>query len=317
MQKAIDEAYRRILPHVRRTPCKASTALGRAVGSEVFLKLENLQESGSFKMRGVANKVLSLTEEESARLLVAASTGNHGMAFAHAVRSFGLRGKLFLPRTTAAVKLEALRGTGIPFDLIGDDCVEAEAHAAAFARENGGVWVSPYNDPEVIHGQGTVAVELTEQIGTVDTVLVPVGGGGLISGVAGYLKAVDPSVTVLGCQPGNSCAMWRSIQAGEIVSSEESPTVSDGTAGGIEPGSVTFDLCRELVDEFILLDEEEIVHAIRFVHEHEGMAVEGAAALSVAALLRDDGRLAGRRVVAIVSGGRIDEATLRRIGVAP
>ncbi len=279
MRAVIEETSRRIAPHVCRTECRSAPALSDKVGAEVHLKLENLQDSRSFKLRGVINKILSLSEADSQKLLVAASTGNHGAAFAHALQLFGLRGKLFMPKTSAAVKVENVRSTGVPFDLVGEDCIEAEAHAAAFASSGGHVWISPYNDLEVVQGQGTVAVELMEQLGNIDAVLVPVGGGGLISGIACYLNAVDPSIEVIGCQPLNSCVMYESIKAGEILDIESLPTISDGTAGGIESGSITFDLCRRHVDDFILLEEAEIVAAMRFLHEMEGVTIEGAAAL--------------------------------------
>jgi threonine dehydratase len=284
--------------------------LSEAVGAEVWLKLENLQHSGSFKLRGVMNKVLSLSGEDRRKLLVAASTGNHGAAFAHAISLFGLRGQLFMPRTAAPVKVEELRATGIALVMEGEDCVEAELRAAAFAREHGAVWVSPYNDPAIIAGQGTIAAELVERPEAFDAVLVPVGGGGLISGVGRFLKAVDPSIEVIGCQPSNSCVMYESIRAGEIVDIESRTTVSDATAGGIEPGSITFDFCRRFVDDFVLLEEEEILTTMRFLHDHEGMAVEGGAALPAAALLKNRDRFAGRRVVLIISGGRVDEKSI-------
>jgi len=313
MRAVIEETLRRIAPHVCRTDCRHAPALSDEVGGDVHLKLENTQHSDSFKLRGVVNKILSLSEEDSKKLLVAASTGNHGAAFAHALNLFGLRGKLFMPKTSAVVKVENVRSTGVPFELVGEDCIEAEAHAAAFARSGGHVWISPYNDLEVVHGQGTVAVELMEQLGKIDAVLVPVGGGGLISGIACYLNAVDPSIEVIGCQPVNSCVMHESIKAGEILDIESLPTISDGTAGGIESGSVTFDLCRRHVDSFILLEEAEIVAAMRILHEKEGETIEGAAALSSAAVLKERQRFAGRRIALIISGGRVDEATMARV----
>ena len=313
MKAVIEETSRRIAPHVCRTECRSAPALSDKVGAEVHLKLENLQHSSSFKLRGVINKILSLSEAESQRLLIAASTGNHGAAFAHALQLFGLRGKLFMPKTSAAVKVENVRSTGVPFELVGEDCIEAEAHAAAFAHSGGHVWISPYNDLDVVHGQGTVAVELMEQLEGVDTVLAPVGGGGLMSGIAAYLNAVDPSIEVIGCQPLNSCVMYESIKAGEILDLESLPTISDGTAGGIESGSITFDLCRRYVDDFILLEESEIVAAMRFLHEKEGVTIEGAAALSSAAALKERRRFAGRRIALIVSGGRVDEATMDKV----
>ena len=310
LQEAIETARARIAAYVLQTPCRESVALREAIGGTAFLKLENLQTTGSFKLRGVVNKILSLSEADSQRLLVAASTGNHGVAFAHALELFGLSGKLFMPKTSSEVKIEKMRSTGVPFELVGEDCVEAEVHAREFARDNGFVWISPYNDPEVVQGQGTIAVELFEQLERFDTLLAPVGGGGLISGIAGYLKAVVPSIEVIGCQPVNSCVMYESIEAGEIVDIESLPTVSDGTAGGIEKGSITFDLCRRFVDDFILLEEAEIFAAMRFLHDEEGLSIEGAAALPVAAVLKDRARFAGRRTALIVSGGRVDETTL-------
>jgi threonine dehydratase len=314
VRAAIESAASAIAPFVRETPCRSSAALSELSGGEVHLKLENLQETGSFKLRGVVNKVLSLSADQTSRLMVAASTGNHGMAFAHAVDRFGLRGKLFIPRTVSRVKVDLLRGSGIPFEMVGDNCIEAEEHAHAFARAGDHVWISPYNDLEVVHGQGTVGVELMNQLDGVDAVLVPVGGGGLVSGISAYLKAVDPKIQVIGCQPRNSCVMFQSLEAGEIVEAEETPTISDGTAGGIEAGSVTFDLCQQFVDDFVLLDESGIERAICLLYEKEAMAVEGAAALAVAALMSSGRRFAGLRVVAVVSGGRVDPEIFRRLG---
>jgi len=314
VRAAIENAASAIAPFVRRTPCRRSLALSELVAADVYVKLENLQESGSFKLRGVVNKVLSLTADRSGLLMVAASTGNHGMAFAHAVDLFGLRGKLFIPRTASRVKVDLLRRSGIPFEMVGDNCIEAEVHAREFARTGDHVWISPYNDLEVVHGQGTVGVELWQQLDRVDAVLVPVGGGGLISGIAAYLKAVDPKIQVIGCQPRNSCVMFESLEAGTIVQAEEAPTIADGTAGGIEDDSVTFNLCRRYVDDFILLDEAEIERAICLLYEHEATAAEGAAALTVAAVMNSGRRFAGLQVVAVVSGSRLDPAILRRLG---
>jgi threonine dehydratase len=313
VKAAIEKTHGRIAPHIRKTACRKASALCNEVGGEVFLKLENLQNSGSFKLRGVLNKILTLSEKDSQKLLVSASTGNHGAAFAHALKLFGFRGKLFMPETACEVKIENMRSTGVPFELIGEDCIQAERHAEVFARSGGHVWISPYNDLEVVHGQGTVAVELIDQLGTLDAVLAPVGGGGLMGGVAAYLKAVDPSVEVIGCQPVNSCVMYESIKAGRILDLESLPTISDGTAGGIEEGAITFELCRHHVDDFILLEEEEIISAMRFLHQEEGVTAEGAGALSAAAVFKQKERFAGRRIALIVSGGRVDETTLARV----
>ena len=309
MKGAVDTTRALIAPYIRQTPCRESAALSDAIGGTVFLKLENLQTTGSFKLRGVTNKILSLSDPDRGRLLVTASTGNHAAAFVHAVAEFELQGRLFMPKTSAPVKVAAVPSSGVPFELVGQDCVEAEVRAHTFARDNGFVWISPYNDLDVVHGQGTIAVELLEQLEGFDVVLAPVGGGGLISGIAGYLKVVAPLIEVIGCQPVNSRVMYESIKAGEILDIESLPTVSDGTAGGIEPGSVTFDLCRRNVDDFVLLEEAEIIAAMRFLHDEEGLSIEGAAALPVAAVLKERARFSGRRTALIVSGGRVGETT--------
>lgn len=313
MKRSIEEAHDRIAPHVVRTPCRLSPSLSEMVGGEVYLKLENLQDSGSFKLRGVINKIQSIPNGERRKLLVTASTGNHGAAFAHALSLFGLRGRLFMATTTTPVKVDHLRSTGVPFELVGSDPIEAEVRAAEYSRAKGGVWISPYNDPDVINGQGTIGVELMDQLESFDLAMAPVGGGGLIAGIAGYLKAVDPSIEVIGCQPVNSCVMYESVKAGEILDLESLPTISDGTAGGIDPDSMTLDLCRQLVDDFILLEEDEIIAAMRLLHESEGLTIEGAAALTTAAVLKNGERFAGKRTVLIVSGGRVDESVMEKV----
>jgi threonine dehydratase len=311
---AVTQARGRIAPYVRETPCRLSPMMSETVGAEVWLKLENLQHSGSFKLRGVINTILSLSPADSRKLLVAASTGNHGAAFAYAINLFGLHGTLFMPCTAAPVKVEEIRATSIALEMVGDDCVEAETRAAAFAREHDGVWISPYNDPEVVAGQGTIAAELLEQLEAFDVVLVPVGGGGLISGIARHLKSIDPSIEVIGCQPSNSCVMSESIRAGGIVNIESLPTLSDATAGGIEAGSITFEICRRFVDDFILVEEDEIFDAMKFLYDHEKMAIEGGAALPAAAAMVNRDRFAGRRVVLVISGGRVDEKIMKNGG---
>jgi len=310
MKDAVVEARTRITPHIRLTECRHSEALSRAADAEVYLKLENRQISGSFKLRGVMNKLLSLTSNERNQRLVAASTGNHGAAFAHAVGEFGLDGLLFLPSNAAATKLRAIEASGLPFELVGDDCVETESHARNYSAAHGCVWVSPYNDPAIVAGQGTIAPELAEQVEAIDAVLVPVGGGGLVSGIAAYLEDVEPTIEIIGCQPKTSAVMYESVKAGKIVEMESLPTLSDATAGGIEKGSITFDLCRRFVDRYELVSEDEIAAAIRFVHTNEDMVIEGGAALPVAVMLRRPPELEGKKVVLLITGSKIDEAVL-------
>jgi len=311
--REILEAGRRIESRIRLTECRRSASLSAAAGADVRLKLEDTQISGSFKLRGVMNKLLSLSPEDRGRLMVAASTGNHGAAFAHGVAELGLEGLLFLPRNAAAKKLEAIEASGIPFELVGDDCVETENHAHDFAARNGGVWVSPYNDPAIVAGQGTIGPELMEQVDGLDSVLIPVGGGGLAGGIAGFLKTVAPAIEVVGCEPEASAVMAESVAAGEIVEMESLPTLSDATAGGIEEDSITFDLCRRFVDRWVRVSEDEIAAAIRFMVEHEGMVVEGGAALGVAVMLRRPEFLVGKTVALVITGSKIDDAVLSGI----
>ncbi len=313
MKNAVLEAYARIEPHIRLTECRRSAALSEVAGADVWLKLENTQISGSFKLRGVMNRLLTLVPDEMGKPLVAASTGNHGAAFAHGVTRLGLEGLLFLPRNTATKKLEAIKASGIPYELVGDDCVETENHAHAHAEANGFVWVSPYNDPAVVAGQGTIGLELQEQVADLDAVLVPVGGGGLAGGIGAFTKAVAPSTRIIGCEPTASAVMHESIKAGRIVEMESLPTLSDATAGGIEEGSITFDLCRKYVDSYDLVDEDEIAAAIRFLHDEEELTVEGGAALPVAVMLRRPETLRGRTVALVITGSKIDEAVLERV----
>lgn len=313
MKQHVEEARTRIAPHIRLTECRRSEALSAAAGAEVFLKLENTQLSGSFKLRGVMNKILSLSSEERRQRLVAASTGNHGAAFAHAVGELGLDGLLFLPTNATATKLEAIEASGIPFELVGDDCVITETHAHNYAESNNHVWVSPYNDPAIIAGQGTIGPELREQVGELNAVLIPVGGGGLAGGIAAYLKAVDPSIEIVGCEPTASAVMAESVAAGEIVDIPSLPTLSDATAGGIEEGSITFELCRDHVDRWERVTEDEIAAAVRFLHDHEKLTVEGGAALGVAVMLRRPEHLRGKRVAVVVSGSKIDREVLEEI----
>ena len=306
-------AEERIRAHVRETPLEESLYLSGLANCDVHLKLENLQITGSFKLRGAANKLLSLSAEELERGTVTASTGNHGAAFAYMLKRLGARGTIFLPENAAPAKVEGLRLYGAELQFSGDDCVKAEEAARAEAERSGRIWVSPYNDAMIVGGQGTVAVELERQLGEYDAILVPVGGGGLAGGIAGYLKEFHPRTEVIGCQPINSAVMYESVKAGRILDIESLPTLSDGSSGGIEHGSITFEICREHIDDFILLSEEEIAAALRLVIEKHYMLIEGSAALPVAALLQQKEKFEGKRVVLVFSGAHIGIDTLKTL----
>ena len=311
IRREVLEAEDRIRLHIRQTPLEPSHWLGQQAGCEVYLKLENLQITNSFKYRGALNKILSLDEEERQRGIVTASSGNHGSAVAYLLRKLGLQGSIYLPETASSAKVETLRSLGADLVFVGTDGVEAERAARQIAEQQGKVYISPYSDMKIIGGQGTIGLELERQLEGIDAVLCPVGGGGLAAGIAGYLKSSDAQIRFVGCQPRNSRVMYESVQAGQIVDLPSQPTLADGTAGGIEAGAITFPICRDRIDEFVLVEEEEIAGAIRLVLERHHLLIEGAAALSVASFLRSVEAYRGSRVVLILTGARIDLGTLR------
>ncbi len=309
----VGRAEARIRPHIRETPLEDSPALTGGTGGSVRLKLENLQHTGSFKARGALNRTLCLNEQERVRGVVAASTGNHGAAVAHAAQIAGIRGIVFVPEGTSPAKLDSIRRLGAETRIHGTDSLEAELTAREYARSRGMTYISPYNDLQVVAGQGTLGSELARQAGAIDALFVSVGGGGLIGGVAAYLKTVSPATRVIGCSPVNSCVMAESVKAGRVLELGSKPTLSDGTAGGVEQGSITFGLCRDLVDEWVLVTEEEIAAAMRLVMEAHHVLVEGAAGVAVAACMRHRERLADARAVVVLCGANISLATLKSI----
>ena len=304
--KDVLEAYARIRKDIRRTPLEPAAELGRAAGARVFVKWECDQITGSFKLRGALNKLRALSPDERVRGVVSASTGNHGLAIGHAARLEGVSLTLFLPRTAAAVKRAKIEALGVDIRTFGDDCGETEVHAREYALGAGRIYVSPYNDSSIIAGQGTIGIESLEDEPGVDDVLVAIGGGGLIAGIAGYLKAVKPGTRIFGVEPETSAFMKASVEAGHLVSIAEGPTVADAVAGGIEPGAITFPLCRDLVDAYITVPENAIVAAMEMVHRTYGRRIEGAAALPIAGLLGQPERFRGRTIVCVASGGNID-----------
>ena len=307
------EAENRIRPHIRETPLEPSPYLSRLGDASVFLKLESNQITGSFKLRGALNKFLSLTADRQKEEVVSASSGNHAAALAYTLHKFGGRGVIYLPESVSPAKVEALRSYGVELKFFGDDCIQSETLARETAAQTNRIFISPYNDPKIIGGQGTVGIELRRQMDKLDAVLVPVGGGGLISGIAGYLKALDNHIEIIGCQPLNSAVMYASIRAGKILELESKHTLADGTAGGLEPDTVTFDICRNFVDDFILVSESEIRKAIIFSIEKHQILIEGAAALPIAAFIKGNKRFAGKNVALIISGKKINLEQLKEI----
>ena len=313
VHKEVLAAEERIRPHIRKTYLEYSPCLSSRVKGHVYLKLECMQHTGSFKYRGALNKFLSLSKKDRQGPVITASSGNHGAALAAILQKFGGKGVVYLPENASPAKVNTLRRYGVGLAFFGTDCIMSETLAKEAAEKNRQVFISPYNDPQIIGGQGTIGVELRHQMDAIHTVLVPVGGGGLISGIAGYLKTVDAHIDIIGCQPENSAVMVASIKAGKIIDMASKPTIADGTAGGIEPNSITFDICKETVDDYILVSEKEIRSAIILIVEQHQMLIEGAAALPVACLLKERNRFKRKNTVLIISGKKITAALLKEI----
>jgi threonine dehydratase len=308
----IAAAERRIRPLVRETPLEVSDALSERTGGKVLLKLENLQQTGSFKVRGASNKILSVGNDLKSTV-VAASSGNHGAAVAYALREVGGKGLIFVPTGASPAKVENIRHFGAEVAFFGDDSVATETHARGWAAAHGWAFVSPYNDRAVVAGQGTLGIEIARQAAQIDSVFVAVGGGGLIGGIAIYLKSVDPAIRVIGCSPAASNVMAQSVRAGRIVDLPSELTLSDGTAGGIEENSLTFALCRDLVDHWIDVSETEIAAAMRLFIDAHHMLLEGAAGVAIAGALKADKTWTAGRSVIVICGANISRDTLKSV----
>ena len=306
------EVSARVHEHAVVTPLADFPAAGERAGAEILLKSEHLQRTGSFKLRGALAKLGSLTSEQRERGVVTASTGNHGLGVARALAALGGTGIVCVPETASPVKLAAIRRYDVQIKVMGAESGQTEALARRYASEAGLTYVSPYNDIDVVAGQGTIGVEIVDQIGDrrLDAIVVSVGGGGLVSGIAASVKSRLPGVHVVGASPANDAAMAASVAAGQVVDVETTPTISDGTAGGVEPGAITLPLCAELVDEWVLVPEEEIRSALRFVIDNHHQLVEGSAAVAVAAAMSYGRAHPGARVVAVSCGANISADTL-------
>jgi threonine dehydratase len=304
----ITQAAARLRGRIRRTPLVRSTWLSALTGAEVWLKLENLQIEGSFKPRGAFNALLTSPVTGA----VTASAGNHGRSLACAARSLGTPLTVFTPRTAPRAKIDHIRAHGAALELC-DSYDEAEERALAFARERGVTYISPYNDPDVIAGAGTAGLEIIEDLPAVDLIVVAVGGGGLISGVALAARAHAPHARIAGVEAAASPVFTTAFSHGRLVEVQVGPTLADGLAGNAEPGSITFDIMRDLNVSVIAVDEDTIANAMRGLLANDHQTAEGAGAVGVAGVLSkaaplDD--LRGKRVAVIVSGGNVDPGRL-------
>lgn len=305
-------AEKRIRPLVHETPLVTSLALSNDT-TQVLLKLENLQPTGSFKLRGATSKLLSLTAAQKALGVVTASSGNHGAATAYAGKALGIKVLVFVPEHASTTKIDAIKRLGAEVRLHGDDGVITERHARAYAAENGMPYVSPYNDLDVVAGQGSVGVELARQCADLDAVFIAVGGGGLISGAAAALKAAIPHVHVVACSPLNSAVMIESLKAGKILDLASKPTLSDGTAGGVEENALTFALCQLLVDEYVLVSEDEIKASLKNFLATQHLLIEGAAAVVLAAFEKTQEKYQGKKVALLICGANIGLDDLKKV----
>ncbi len=310
--EGIRQARKRIEGSIYFSPAPQSEALSRMTGQQVYLKLDNLQRTGAFKERGALNKILTLSDAEKARGVIAASAGNHAQAVAYHATAHGLRARIVMPLMTPLVKTAATAGYGAEVVLHGANYDEAYAEALRLAEQDGMTFLHPFDDDVVMEGQGTIGLELLEQVPGLEAVVVPIGGGGLISGVACAIKESNPGIRVIGVQTERLPSMLRAVEAGEPVTIPAEATVADGIAVR-RAGERTLPMVQRYVDELVKVDEEEIAQAILVLLEREKTLAEGAGAVALAALLQGKASLKGQRTAVLVCGGNIDVSLLARI----
>lgn len=301
----IRESRERISPYIHRIPLVRSDSFSKLTGSEVYLKAENLQKTGSFKVRGAINKMIRLEKDR----VIAASMGNHAQGVAYAAKVLGKKARIIMPVTAPIIKQEATRGYGAEVVLFGNTFAEALSYALS---DRGYEFIHAFDDDDVIAGQGSIGLEIMDELKDIDTILVPVGGGGLISGIAIAIKSISPQTQVIGLQTESAPSGYRSFKKGMIEEVSPSPTIADGIAVG-RIGERTFEVVRRYVDDIILVKEDSIAMAILLFMERKKLVVEGAGAVGLAAMLENKDRFRGKKVVIVVSGGNIDFTLIDRI----
>jgi threonine dehydratase len=308
------QARQRIAGFAIRTPLIPSPILSERVGAGVHLKLENVQRTGAFKIRGAANKLQSLTPEEAERGVITVSSGNHGRAVAHVAHEMGIRAVVCMSTRVPSNKVESIQRLGAEVVVHGESYDEAERRALQLRQEDGLTMISPFDDPHIIAGQGTIGLELLEDLPWIDTVVVPLSGGGLLSGVGLVLKAADPSIRTVGVSMDRAPVMYHSLRAGEPIEMEEEETLADALAGGIGlENRHTFRMIQTYVDETLLVTEDEIARAMAFALEEHHQVVEGGGAVGLAALVCEKVEDAGENVAVVISGGNVDLPLLLEI----
>ncbi len=310
--QAIQQAAARLEGVVRRTPVLHSHRLSERLGCEVYLKLENLQITGAFKLRGAVNCIAQLSAEERRRGVITASAGNHAQGVAAAAQAAGIRATIVMPEPTPVLKVEATASYGAEIILHGADFDQAQEEALRLSRDRGMVFVHPFDDDRVIAGQGTIGLEILDQLPEVDCLLVPVGGGGLISGIATAVRALRPEVTLIGVQAENAPALYLSCQVEELTRAEVVGTLAEGIAVG-QPCARTFAIIRRHVERIVTVGERAIARAILELLEHHKLVAEGAGATPVAALETLGEAWRGRTLCLVISGGNVDVTTLSKV----
>lgn len=293
---------------ISKTPIVHATK----IHENLWIKAENLQGTGAFKLRGAYNKLSSLTPEEREKGVIAASAGNHAQGVAYSCMKMGIKGTIVMPKTAPLSKIEATRSYGVTVELQGDTFNDAYEYAKNLQEITGAVFIEPFDDPYVIAGQGTIGLEILEKMNDVDTVIVPIGGGGLISGIAASIKSLRPNCRVIGVQSEHAPSMKESLEQNKMIKLENVSTIADGIAVKT-PGNLTFELCKQYVDEVVTVSEEEIAAAILTLLEKMKMVAEGAGATSVAAAMFNKIDLENHKCVAVLSGGNIDVNLLSKI----
>lgn len=308
--EAFEEASAMVKDVTRETKLVESPTLSAACGNRVWLKPENMQRTGAYKVRGAYYKISTLSPEELSRGLITASAGNHAQGVAYAATRAGAKSTVVMPTTTPLIKVERTKGYGADVVLFGDVFDEAQAHAEALAEERGYTYIPPFNDPTVATGQGTIAMEVVQELPLVDTILVPVGGGGLACGVATFAKLHNPHIRVIGVEPEGAACLKASIEAGRVVKLPSASTIADGTAV-LAPGDRVFPYLQRNLDDVITIEDDELVGAFLDMVENHKMIVENSGLLTVAALKHLPAE--GKRVVAILSGGNMDVITMSSV----
>ncbi|MHA1382858.1 MAG: threonine ammonia-lyase [Candidatus Helarchaeota archaeon] len=311
-KKQIENAKKSLDAIIHETPLEFNTTFSEISGNQIFLKLENLQKTGSFKIRGAFNKITKLSDGERKNGVIAASAGNHGQGVALAAKKLNIRATIVVPKGTPIIKIQAIKRYEAEVIEFGRNFDEAYQKAREIQKKKGMTFIEPFNDEDIIIGQGTIGLEIMKQLSDVDLIVVPIGGGGLISGISLYCKAVNPRVKIIGVQAEGSKTVYNSFKKGKLEIIKTSDTIAEGIAVK-RPGTITFDIIKEYVDDVVIVSDEEIANAILMCMERAKLIVEGAGAAPLAAILNNKISVKNKKIVLVLSGGNIDVNLINKI----